>query len=64
MQQNPFEIVNGDTTQIDVTMNVENWFRSPNTYDHNYWGGDIMQKQDAMHQIVENGHDVFTYNVK
>jgi len=43
-----------------MVMNVENWFKSPNTFDFNDWGGDIMQKQDAMHLACKNGWDVFT----
>jgi hypothetical protein len=49
----------GQTTTIDLVMHVDNWFKSPHTYDHNFWGGDIMQKQDAMKVACENGHDVF-----
>jgi len=55
-----FAIVAGQTTDIPLIMNVENWFQSPNIYDHNVWGGDIMQKQEAMAEAKENGHDVFT----
>jgi hypothetical protein len=40
-------------------MQVENWFQSPNLYDHNTWGGDIMQNQEAMILGVKNGWDVF-----
>lgn len=58
------EIVNKETTTLEIVMNVDRWFKSPNTYDHNYWGGDIMQKQDAMHTAVENGHDIFSCNTK
>jgi len=50
----------GETTGIQLVMNIGNWFRDPNTYDHNDWGGDIMQKQEAMILGCENGHDVFT----
>jgi hypothetical protein len=38
---------------------VDHWFKNPNTFDFNYWGGDIMQKQDAMKVGCENGQDVF-----
>ncbi len=48
---------------ISLRMNVNNWFRTPNVYDHNFWGGDIMQNQDAMGAAVENGGDVFNYIV-
>ena len=50
----------GQTLDFTIVMNVENWFKSPNVYDHNNWGGDIMQKQDAMKLACENGWDVFT----
>jgi methanobactin biosynthesis MbnP-like protein len=56
-----FTIFEDQTTTLNIIMNVENWFKSPNTYDHNNWGGDIMQKQDAMKQAIENGVNVFTY---
>jgi len=46
-------------TVITVIMNVENWFRQPETYNHDDWGGDIMQNQNAMIIGVQNGHNVF-----
>lgn len=48
------------TSAIAIVMNIENWFHTPNTWDFNYWGGDIMQNQDAMYQACENELDVFT----
>ncbi len=54
-----FEIINDQTTVISLVMHVDRWFKGPHTYDHNYWGGDIMQKQDAMKVGCENGYDVF-----
>lgn len=57
-------IGNGKVTDIELIMNVDNWFADPNTYDHNIWGGDIMQKQDAMEEASQNGHDVFSYKTK
>jgi len=59
-----FDIKENETTTLQIVMNVDSWFSSPHTYDHNQWGGDIMQKQDAMAQAVENGHNVFSYNTK
>lgn len=58
------EITNDQTSTIEIIMNVDKWFTSPHIYDHNYWGGDIMQNQDAMKQGLDNGHDVFTYIIK
>ncbi len=57
-----FEINPGDSLNFGIRMNVENWFRNPNTYNHDQWGGDIMQKQEAMHLACENGQkDVFSF---
>lgn len=47
------------TSSIRLIMNLENWFKTPHTWDWNYWGGYIMQNQLAMHTAVENGYDVF-----
>ena len=55
-----FEIKRGKTTTIEIIMNVDQWFIDPNTYNHDFWGGDIMQKQDAMKEGCENGHNVFS----
>jgi hypothetical protein len=54
-----FSIEAGQLSEIDLVMQVDRWFVDPNTYDHNDWGGDIMQKQAAMKLACENGHDVF-----
>ena len=55
-----FDLSNGQTKEMVLVMNVENWFLSPNVYDHNFWGGDIMQKQEAMKNACENGWNVFS----
>lgn len=47
-------------TKVSLIMNVDQWFEHPHIYDHNVWGGDIMQKQAAMQQGLENGWNVFT----
>ena len=46
------------TKVITIKMNIESWFETPSIYDHNYWGGAIMQKQPAMQMIKNNRHDV------
>lgn len=56
---NSFELNNGDTTCVGIEMQIENWFRNPNEYNHDVWGGYIMNNQEAMHLAVENSHDVF-----
>ncbi len=55
-----FTMNENETKEFTLVMNVENWFRSPNVYDHNIWRGYIMQNQEAMELARENGHDVFT----
>jgi hypothetical protein len=55
-----FTITEGKTTNIPVIMNIENWFKNPNTFDFDIWGGDIMENQPAMAAAAANGHDVFS----
>lgn len=55
-----FEIPDDQTVLFQLTMNIENWFQDPYIYDHNHWGGAIMQNQPAMQMIKENGWDVFS----
>lgn len=58
-----FSAVAGDTLEFEIRMNIENWFKNPHVYNHDVWGGDIMQKQDAMKLGCDNGkQDVFSCN--
>ncbi|GAB4311065.1 MAG: hypothetical protein Kow00127_00860 [Bacteroidales bacterium] len=50
----------GETRSIRLVMNIENWFQDPYIYDHNVYGGYIMQNQEAMEKIKENGYNVFS----
>lgn len=50
----------GGHMALKIKMNIENWFQDPYTYDHNVFGGSIMNNQEAMGHIKENGHNVFT----
>ena len=61
LDNSDFEILADQTIEIKIVMNVENWFKDPNVYNHDVWGGDIMQNQDAMKVGCENGHNVFTF---
>jgi hypothetical protein len=58
-----FSISDGENLKFELTMHVENWFRSPHTYDHDVYGGNIMQNQEAMQKGSENGWDVFSVKV-
>jgi len=57
-----FTIDDGKITEITIRMNIEKWFKEPNIYDHNQWGGDIMEKQPAIKLAIENGWNVFSVN--
>ena len=63
LPQSSLIITENEWTDIEVVMNIEKWFTSPHTYNHDEWGGDIMQKQEAMKIACENGHDVFSSNI-
>jgi len=57
-----FTINAGDTLHFEIRMNVANWFQNPHIYNHDDWGGDIMQKQEVMQLGGENGkEDVFSF---
>ena len=56
-----FSINDGETISFEIRMNVENWFQNPHIYNHDTWGGDIMQNQEAMKMGCDNGEaDVFS----
>jgi hypothetical protein len=55
-----FTIEENKTRQIEIIMNVDSWFKTPHIYNHNFWGGAIMQNQAAMQMAKENGYDVFS----
>lgn len=59
-----FQVTENDTKEINLIMHVENWFKSPHTYDHNIWGSYIMQNQEAMQTAKENGKNVFSIQIK
>jgi hypothetical protein len=55
-----FKVEKDKTKRITIIMNIESWFDTPHTWDHNYWGGAIMMNQAALQKAKENGLDVFT----
>lgn len=54
-----FAIAESTENQLDLTMVIDNWFRTPNLYDFNVYGSAIMQNQAAQQALKENGRDVF-----
>ncbi|MCX6267438.1 MAG: hypothetical protein NTW16_08795 [Bacteroidetes bacterium] len=55
-----FQLADKQNITFPLTMNIEKWFENPHVYDHNHWGGAIMQNQPAMQMAKENGWDVFS----
>jgi hypothetical protein len=55
-----FSMADQETAVFNLTMNIEQWFENPHVYDHNHWGGAIMQNQAAMNTAKENGWNVFS----
>jgi hypothetical protein len=55
-----FVVHDKESITLRITMNIESWFNTPHVYDHNYWGGGIMQNQAAMQMARENGYDAFS----
>ena len=47
-------------TNPNLVMNINEWFRNPNTYDFNVDGNYIMGDMTNMMKISQNGVDVFT----
>jgi len=48
-----------ETTTIKVNMNLNNFYKNPNTYDFEDYSG-IMSDSDAQQTLQENEHDVFS----
>ncbi|MDY0077367.1 MAG: hypothetical protein RBR87_08835 [Bacteroidales bacterium] len=55
-----FIIKTDEPVEIDLIMNIEKWFYGYKVYDHDVWGGAIMQQQEAMDIACRNGMEVFS----
>ncbi|MEI6346798.1 MAG: MbnP family protein [Bacteroidota bacterium] len=55
-------IYKNQTSNLSINMDLMSWFKTPHTWDFNYWGGAIMQNQRAQNIAKENGFDVFSMN--
>ena len=60
LKNSGFKVDNNETIAFTIVMDVNKWFEDPHDFDFNYWGGDIMQNQDAMFIAKENGYNVFS----
>jgi len=54
-----FTVEKNKTTKLNLIMNIDKWFSTPIVYDHDYFGGGIMQNQEAQEVIRQNGKNVF-----
>lgn len=56
---NDFRIEKGESTVLPIEMNINEWFKNPNVFDFNIFGGSIMQNQAAQEILKANGSSVF-----
>ena len=54
-----FSITKGKYTKMKIRMKVDEWFKDPQNFNFNSWGGDIMQNQAAMATAVKNGWNAY-----
>jgi len=62
LENTRFSVSTNENIAFSILMHVDRWFSDPHVFDFDDWGGDIMQKQDAMQLAKENGYNVFTAN--
>ena len=58
-----FSPLNNESHVINISMNIDSWFKTPNIYDFNVEGGVTMENQQLMLMIKQNGFDVFSAQV-
>ena len=54
-------ITSGSALQLNMTMNISEWLKNPNTFNFNTDGNYIMGDSTAMNKITQNGQDVFSF---
>ena len=54
------EITITENTNIEVMMNIAEWFKTPNTWDLNILSESLMGNFDAQIMMYENGQNVFS----
>ncbi|MCK9423717.1 MAG: hypothetical protein M0Q38_14085 [Bacteroidales bacterium] len=64
LPESGFTLRDGETLTFNLQMNIDSWFNTPHIYDHNFWGGAIMQNQAALEMVRENGWNVFSITPK
>jgi hypothetical protein len=51
----PITLSSNKKKEITLSMNIEEWFKNPHTWDFNFWGPAIMDNEAAMKTVKENG---------
>ena len=54
-----FSVNEKTATSLNINMEIQRWFDTPNLYDFNEFGTGIMQNQQAQTLLRENGRNVF-----
>ena len=62
LQNQPFTVT-GNGLNLNLKMEIQNWFTNPTNWDFTYWGGGIMGNHDAQKTVQENGVNVFSFVV-
>lgn len=57
-----FTVSPGGVTTIDLFIDINEWYKTPNTFNFNTDGYSTMDDTTAMRKIAENGRDVFYTN--
>lgn len=55
-----FYVSEGESTTLNLNMDVNQWFENPELYDFNVYGGSIMQYQPIQELFRSNGWNVFS----
>ena len=58
----PFSVAE-NKLNIEISMEIQNWFTGPNDWDFAYFGGGIMGNPEAQQTVQENGQDVFSFKI-
>ena len=62
LKNQPFTVA-GTSINLNLKMEIQNWFTNPTDWDFTHWGAGIMGNADAQKTVQENGADVFSFVV-
>ena len=61
LSDQPFSVAN--ELNIDIKMEIQNWFTNPVDWDFTYFGTGIMGNHEAQETVQKNGRDVYSFAV-